>query len=428
MARGECTEASGSPDRWQTLFNDDTITYKIVYSTFLISVTCGGLHLVSCIMSLYLGVLFRKISQLPPDMNPLEDNLTSRHKRNKSSILDNRMSQASAAKANGTFGEKVDDPLMTPVRTVPFMHTRNDSQSSPSNVSQSKLSSRASKSDDAPPFYDQPPSSRNSRIEEPSIQSHSPTRLSSHFTSRTPFPNLSLQSQQPTVPDLIPHSEPPPKSPLRQQTTQQRSHGISRSPTKSSSIYSTDTTTATSTTLNARPPSVVPSLLDSNWITHPSPSPSPSPPHELKHLAQKPSYQPLLRTSPFEYTTNIENRPPPILGNPLEMNPPTPPMEQRKQRIAESGQRALNPVSGNGKQQGNWFQGPGTIGIGKARAWGGMDKPAGRPNGAGRVVSRSGVEVRGGGILPSGGVRAREVSGKMMEEGRGKSNWDLIRE
>ena len=65
------------------------------------------------------------------------------------------------------------------------------------------------------------------------------------------------------------------------------------------------------------------------------------------------------------------------------------------------------------------------VGIGKARAWGGMGRSgAGNLGGGGRVVSRSGVEVRQGGILPSGGVRAREVSGKVMEEGRGgKAEW-----
>jgi len=43
--------------------------------------------------------------------------------------------------------------------------------------------------------------------------------------------------------------------------------------------------------------------------------------------------------------------------------------------------------------------------------------------GGGRVVSRSGVEVKSGGIHPSGGIRAREVSGKVMEEGRGNGGW-----
>lgn len=125
----------------------------------------------------------------------------------------------------------------------------------------------------------------------------------------------------------------------------------------------------------------------------------------------------------------------PRMPRPLEMNPPTPPIQQQKRRQAP-GQRALTP--GNGNAQGTW-DGPGTIGIGKARAWGGMGRSAGGMGaagrgsgpmngggrgGGGRVVSRSGVEVGARGILPNGGVRAREVSGKVMEEGRGTgSGW-----
>lgn len=74
--------------------------------------------------------------------------------------------------------------------------------------------------------------------------------------------------------------------------------------------------------------------------------------------------------------------------------------------------------------------GPGMVGIGKARAWGGMGGNmngvgGGRASGGGggRVVSRSGVEIGERGILPSGGMRAREVSGKVMEEGRGLGGW-----
>ncbi|KAL9635075.1 MAG: hypothetical protein Q9164_003689, partial [Protoblastenia rupestris] len=121
-------------------------------------------------------------------------------------------------------------------------------------------------------------------------------------------------------------------------------------------------------------------------------------------------------SSPFEYTTN-ENEPP-ILPRPLEMNPPTPPIgEQHKPTKLQYGNnhsRALTPSTGN------W--GPGIVGIGKARQWGSTGRGnggGGEGGGGGRVVSRSGVEIRNGGILPNGGVRAREVSGKIMEEGRG---------
>lgn len=45
------------------------------------------LYLFSIAVSLYMGRVYRKIAAMPPDMNPLEDNLTSQHKRNKSSIM-----------------------------------------------------------------------------------------------------------------------------------------------------------------------------------------------------------------------------------------------------------------------------------------------------------------------------------------------------
>ena len=361
VSRTEYQAPGDTQGRWTTLFGTDAATYRVVYSTFLLSVVNGGLHLISLILSIYLGVIFRKISSLPPDMNPLEDNLTSRHKRNKSSLLDNRNSQASIATTPSNT-EKVDEPLISPVRNVPFMHTRNDSHSNISNVPHPNFSPRASQVD---------------------VSEKASSQSPSHRTSRTFFPNLS--QQQPTV----------------NQSTQS---GIKRSPTKASSVYSTATN-------STRPRSIAPSLADTNWITHPSPSPSPSPspPRELNFLRNKQSYQPISQTSPFEY---IDENEPPLLPRPLKMNPPTPPVEYQKMRkqYRQPGNesRALTPGTGN------W--GPGIVGIGKARQWGTSGNGGGS---GGRVVSRSGVEIRDGGILPSGGVRAREVSGKVMEEGRG---------
>lgn len=98
-------------------------------------------------------------------MNPLEDNLTSRHKRNKSSLFDNRMSQATTATANSQTNSKAEDPLISPPRTVPFMHTRNSSHDNITNVSHPNASPRVSRTDLAAPFYDQPPAHRSSRTE-----------------------------------------------------------------------------------------------------------------------------------------------------------------------------------------------------------------------------------------------------------------------
>lgn len=494
ISHTQSIEPVNAPGHWSTLFASDQATTSIVFATFVTSVVTGTFHLVSLAISIYLGVIFRKISRLPPDMNPLEDNLTSRHKRNKSSLLDNRTSQISTS-TDQIRGLRAEDPLMASP-TVPFMHTRNDSYSNITNVSHPNASARASRTNlstpfygqppahrsphtkirgpfydlplsqrssrtkiqsqnndqlrssrtdshinttDAPhlntndsvsltdlatPFYDQPPAHRSSRteIQGPFYDQHSP----SHQSSRTMFPvlsqgeSLAKQTDQPTV-----ICSPAKSSSLYSNSSNPASHtnqpNIIRSPTKSSSIYSTSTITtiATSRPGSTRPRSTVPSLPDSNWITHPSPSssPSPSPPRELKHLLNKPSYQPLSQISPFEYTTNENFRP-------LQMNPPTPPLDQQKRRGAGGVEKGpLTPGTGNPGQGGGWA--PGMVGIGKAKAWGGMGRsgPAGM-GGGGRVVSRSGVEVKERGIFPSGGIRAREVSGKVMEEGRtGTGGW-----
>ena len=466
ISHTQSIESVNSPGHWSTLL--DNAATGIVFATFVTSVVTGTFHLLSLAISIYLGVIFRKISRLPPDMNPLEDNLTSRHKRNKSSLLDNRMSQNSAE--TDKFREsKAEDPLMASP-TIPFMHTRNDSHSNITNISHSSASARASRINLSVPFYDQPPAHRSSRTE---IRGPFYDLPLSQHSSRTKI--QSLNNDQPRSPRSDPHCDttsaphlnigdrvsrtdffrdqhsPPQWSPrharekspsnptgqpaiLRSPTKsssiysdvakpaeQTNQATILRSPTKSSSIYSTSTITtiATSRPASTRPRSIAPSLPDDNWITHPSPSPSPSPspPRELKHLLSKPSYQPLAQTSPFEYTTDKEN------FRPLEMNPPTPPLNSQKRRAGPGvKQRALALGAGNHGQGGDWN--PGMVGFGKAKAWGGMGRSKPVMGGGGRVVSRSGVEVKERGIFPSGGIRAREVSGKVMEEGRtGTGGW-----
>lgn len=105
---------------WETLLGTGDITQKIAQTTFLLSIINGGLHAVSFGISVSLAVIFRQIGQLPPDLNPLEDNLTSRpHKRNKSELTEKYLSQGSLDSGIG-----MDDPLIGPPRSVPFMHTR----------------------------------------------------------------------------------------------------------------------------------------------------------------------------------------------------------------------------------------------------------------------------------------------------------------
>ena len=112
---------------WGTLFGSSGAAYKIIYAFYLISVVEGSLTIASLILGIYLAILFRKISKLPPDMNPLEPNLTARpHKRNKSELTEKYMSGSTASLTNNRLS-KTADSSVTASRRVPFMHTRTDS-------------------------------------------------------------------------------------------------------------------------------------------------------------------------------------------------------------------------------------------------------------------------------------------------------------
>lgn len=103
---------------WQSFFDRSEATHKIARAIFLVAVANGGLHTISLGISIFLAVIFHQITRLPPDMNPLEDNLTARpHKRNKSELTEKHLSHSTADSG-------LDDPLIGPPRQVPFMHTR----------------------------------------------------------------------------------------------------------------------------------------------------------------------------------------------------------------------------------------------------------------------------------------------------------------
>ncbi|KAK5121579.1 hypothetical protein LTR85_004751 [Meristemomyces frigidus] len=87
--------------RWTSFFATQADTNLLLICTFIGAATIAGLHLLSCGLDLYLVIVFRKISALPPDMNPLEDNLTSRprgskhqHKNSEFTLSSNNESMA----------------------------------------------------------------------------------------------------------------------------------------------------------------------------------------------------------------------------------------------------------------------------------------------------------------------------------------------
>ncbi|EEH23038.1 hypothetical protein PABG_05249 [Paracoccidioides brasiliensis Pb03] len=116
---------------WGTLFDKEMTTSKIIYAIFVGCCVVGALHLVSLVISFYLAVIFRKISKLPPDMNPLENHLTTRpHKRSKSEIADigeKHLNTTTADSPNSNRMSLTQEPLINPPRAVPFLHIRSGS-------------------------------------------------------------------------------------------------------------------------------------------------------------------------------------------------------------------------------------------------------------------------------------------------------------
>jgi hypothetical protein len=112
---------------WGTLFGTKHASYRIVCAFYLICVVEASLTAISLGLGIYLAILFRKIALLPPDMNPLEPNLTERpHKRNKSELTEKHLSGSTASLANNRLS-MTSDSSVAPSRRVPFMHTRTDS-------------------------------------------------------------------------------------------------------------------------------------------------------------------------------------------------------------------------------------------------------------------------------------------------------------
>lgn len=110
---------------WGTLLgNTNGIPHLIANVNFIISIASGALHAISFGISMFLSIVFRRITRLPPDMNPLEDNLTARpHKRTKSEIAEKHLSQSTVDSGIG-----MDDPLIGSPRNMPFsMHNRHPS-------------------------------------------------------------------------------------------------------------------------------------------------------------------------------------------------------------------------------------------------------------------------------------------------------------
>jgi len=134
---GGLWEATREATTWSTwpklLEGGNPYTLKmLLFCAFLCFSIAGLFHLITLSLGIWLFILFRKIVLLPPDMNPLEDNLTSRpHKRNKSSVStisaydEKQTLNLTSARRSGAPYEDLSRPP-----SIPFMHTRTNSETS----------------------------------------------------------------------------------------------------------------------------------------------------------------------------------------------------------------------------------------------------------------------------------------------------------
>ncbi|KAF2010428.1 hypothetical protein BU24DRAFT_444392 [Aaosphaeria arxii CBS 175.79] len=320
LARRNYDAKPGSDGRWRTFFPTDEDTNKVLLTTWLNGIAVAGLHVLSLIMDLYLLLVFRKISHLPPDMNPLEDNLTSRrktkHKHKNSSIsaitpLTAEDKRFSAQSGTTTIGNRNSQtaPLITEkeipspgMKQMSFLHTRTNSDMSYSpHTPETARHSRQS-------LYGQNASARQSR---------------SDLNHRD---------------DLLRRDDPEDNQTLAQRKAVLAQKAIKRSSrpqsfVSSSKEFYTPPTTAEKQDMTGGDISLQQSLQSDNWFVHDEQE-------DYNEAPQAPAQAPVQsKRSMFSRQTQGYNTvasdemsdddlDAPMVPQPLRMNPPTPPPSQ----------------------------------------------------------------------------------------------------
>lgn len=315
--------------RWRSMFPTDAETNKVLKTTWLTATAVAGLHLLSFFLDLYLVVMFRKITKLPPDMNPLEDNLTSRrnmkHKHKNSSISaitkmtdhnEKRFSDQSTVAGNrlSQADPLLDRSIPSPEKSqIAFMHTRTNSEMTYSpHTPHSALQSKERLS-----MYSQPPSA---------YQSRKSLNHRNDLHQRDEVDDNETLAQR--------------KSFLSQQANIKRhSRNDSYVTTSSKDDFYTPPATArthqqegnanVSLHRNSRE-----TLQNDNWFVYPEDNEPEqeeyhlAPPHKQMLLSSNQDYNTL---SPYDDVSDMEEEralEKPMVPQPLRMNPPTPPPTQ----------------------------------------------------------------------------------------------------
>lgn len=189
-------------DDWKTLLADQKLIDKFVPALYYGFIASGSLLLASLSASCWLGVMYRKITMLPPDMNPLEANLTARprHKKSKSSVTtlsscetDSRLGTPRHSRQQSILQ---DDKIELPP-SIPFMHTRSGSTAT--------VGSRGSNQQPRSPMHSSRDSIASRDIKRTSAcsthrNSYAEVPLGELNTSRPPTSSSSRNGQPPRPP------------------------------------------------------------------------------------------------------------------------------------------------------------------------------------------------------------------------------------
>lgn len=225
------TPQSDKEDGWTSFFRTEFATTMVIHVTFYAGIAVGALHLISIAFDLYLIYMFRLIGQLPPDMNPLEDNLTGSTRRSRSSMQHkHKNSEISISSLSSEdFAEKkmgylsgstlsVDDRSHlskvkeAEARAIPFGHSRVDFDNSYSPQSRN-FAWRPKQQYEQVNFYEDPQPARSSR---PEVGSGFRSRSGSVVNEKNPF--TATNEEIPTMPAYSNQSH------VRQKTDHRR-HG-----------------------------------------------------------------------------------------------------------------------------------------------------------------------------------------------------------
>ncbi|CAN9362245.1 unnamed protein product [Alternaria sp. RS040] len=350
MARRNSDETPATIGRWRTMFPTDNETNIVLMTTWITAIVTGGLHLISAVIDMYLAILFRKIAKLPPDMNPLEDNLTSRrrtkHKHKNSSISaitpltsDQEKRFSDQSTISGDRDSKTPSYIYSEIPSpnksqVAFMHTRTDSETTYS--PHTPASARQSRERFS--MYSQPPSAYQSRKELNTRED----LLSQDEDNQTLAQRKSMLSQQANI----------------------KRHSRTDSYINSSSKQDFHSRPATARSLKQEASGDLSlqrnsqqSLKNDNWFVHPDQEDeyddnhlSPPPKQSMFSTNGKNGYNTISRyedVSDMEDEAEVPMVPEPLRMNPLSQNPPSPlPSPPPTNTFEENNQKSTPPPAG----------------------------------------------------------------------------------